>query len=76
MFRGNIRSLYESRSLAIAAFLRAMEERTIAHHGLQRFWRRTPHSFERAYLPADAPHLKFPRIRKEVLVSLDVCRRW
>ncbi len=33
--------------IAIAAFLHAMEERTIAAHGLQRFWRRTPFPFER-----------------------------
>jgi len=33
---------------AIAAHLHAMEERTIAHYGLQRYWRRTPFPFERA----------------------------
>lgn len=33
---------------AIAASLHAMEERTIAHDGLQRFWNRTPFPFERA----------------------------
>jgi hypothetical protein len=33
---------------AIAVFLHAMEERTIAHFGLQRFWNRTPFPFERA----------------------------
>jgi hypothetical protein len=33
---------------AIAAFLHAMEERTVAAHGLQRYWRRTPFPFERA----------------------------
>ncbi|NKC31479.1 hypothetical protein [Falsiroseomonas selenitidurans] len=33
---------------AIAAFLHEMEERTIAHHRLQRFWRRTPFPFENA----------------------------
>jgi hypothetical protein len=32
----------------IAAFLHAMEERTIAHYGLRRFWRPTPFPFERA----------------------------
>ena len=32
----------------IAAFLHAMEERTIAQDRLQRFWRRTPFPFERA----------------------------
>ena len=32
---------------AIAAFLHAMEERTIAVDGLQRHWRRTPFPFER-----------------------------
>lgn len=31
----------------IAAFLHAMEERTIAAFGLQRFWNRTPFPFER-----------------------------
>lgn len=33
---------------AIAAHLHAMEERTIAHYGLQRYRRRTPFPFERA----------------------------
>jgi ribosomal protein L39E len=32
---------------AIAAHLHAMEERTIAVDGLQRYWRRTPFPFER-----------------------------
>jgi hypothetical protein len=32
---------------AIAAFLHAMEERTIAHYGLERFWNPTPFPFER-----------------------------
>lgn len=32
----------------IAAFLHEMEERTIIHHRLQRFWRRTPFPFEKA----------------------------
>jgi hypothetical protein len=32
---------------AIATFLHALEERTIAAHGLQRYWRRTPFPFER-----------------------------
>lgn len=32
----------------IAAHFHAMEERTIAHYGLQRYWRPTPFPFERA----------------------------
>ncbi|MGX9964818.1 hypothetical protein ACVFYP_15925 [Roseomonas sp. F4] len=32
----------------VAAFLHEMEERTITHHRLKRFWRRTPFPFERA----------------------------
>jgi len=34
--------------VGIAAFLHEMEERTITHHRLQRFWRRTPVPFEKA----------------------------
>lgn len=33
---------------AIAAHLHAMEERSIAHYGLQKYWRRTPFPFEGA----------------------------
>ena len=33
--------------IAIAAHFHAMEERTIAAYGLQRYWRRTPFPFER-----------------------------